>query len=92
MLPGASSMHYPQLDDVLQSLDGAECDTFSREFTLSFGSAAEALAHMRATGVNSIARKAMSVADTRRLMRMLEVDGKAILTFNTLFIIIRKHG
>lgn len=92
MLPGASSMHYPQLDDVLQSLDGAECDTFSREFTLSFGSAAEALAHMRATGVNSIARKAMSVADTRRLMRMLEVDGKAVLTFNTLFIIIRKHG
>lgn len=92
MLPGASSLHYPQLDDVLQSLDGASCDTFSREFALSFGSAAEALAHMRATGVNSIARKAMSVADTRRLMRMLEIGGKAVLTFNTRFIIIRKHG
>ena len=92
MLPGASSLHYPLLDDVLQSLDGAACDTFSREFALSFGSGAEALAHMRATGVNSIARKAMSVADTRRLMRMLEIGGKAILTFNTRFIIIRKHG
>lgn len=92
MLPGASSLHYPLLDDVLQSLDGASCDTFSREFALSFGSGAEALAHMRATGVNSIARKAMSVADTRRLMRMLEIGGKAVLTFNTRFIIIRKHG
>lgn len=92
MLDGASPMHYPQLDDVLCRLEGADCETFTRSFDLTFDTPSEALAHMRATGVNSLARKAMSIADTRRLMRMLTVDGKAVLTFNTRFIIIRKHG
>ncbi len=87
-----SAMHYPQFHGLLESIDGVECDTFVRRFELLFGSAAEALAHMRATGVNSLSRKAMSIADTRRLMQSLTVDGKAVLTFNTQFIIIKKNG
>lgn len=93
MLRKASPMHYPQLDDVLDALDDVSCETSDRKFELSFDSASEALAHMRATGVNSLARNAMSVAKTRRLMRLLVADnGKAVLTFNTRFIIIEKHG
>lgn len=93
MLREASPMHYPQLDDVLGALDGVRCKAYDRKFELSFGSASEALAHMRATGVNSLARNAMLVSDTRRLMRLLVADnGKAVLTFNTQFIIIKKYG
>ncbi|MBD5257434.1 MAG: DUF452 family protein [Barnesiella sp.] len=91
-LPGASAMHYPQVDDVLESLPAAECDTFTEEFSLEFDTAAQALAHMRSTGVNSLARKAMPVAATRRLMQLLTEGDKAILKFNTKFILIRKNG
>lgn len=89
---GAAAMHYPQLDDVLASLQGAECDTFFKKFRLEFDTPRQALAHMRSTGVNSLARGALPVGATRRLMQLLESDGKAALDFNTQFIIIRKHG
>lgn len=89
---GASAMHYPQLDDVLASLQGAECDTFFKKFRLEFDTPRQALVHMRSTGVNSLARGALPVGSTRRLMQLLESDGKAALDFNTQFIIIRKHG
>lgn len=92
-LPAASAMHYPQVDDVLDSLKDADYQSLSRQFDLTFNSASAALAHMRATGVNSLARTAMSIADTRRLMRLLTTDnGTTLLTFNTRFITIRKHG
>lgn len=92
-LHGASSMHYPQLDDIINSLHGADCHSFDRQFDLTFASASHALAHLRATGVNSLARKNMSISDTRRLMHLLsDVNGNAVLSFNTRFLIIRKHG
>lgn len=89
---GAAAMHYPQLDDVLALLQGADCDTFFKKFRLEFDTPRQALAHMRSTGVNSLARGALPVGATRRLMQLLESDGKAALDFNTQFIIIRKHG
>lgn len=92
MIDNASPMHYPHLDDILPTLPDVDTESFTREFELTFPTAAEALAHMRATGVNSLARNAMPVASTRRLMNLLTVDGKAVLKFNTKFIIIRKHG
>lgn len=91
-IDGASVMHYPQLDDVLTSLSDAECDTFLKKFRLEFDTPRQALAHMRSTGVNSLARGALPVGPTRRLMQLLEADGKAALDFNTQFIIIRKNG
>ena len=92
-LHGASPMHYPQLDDIINSLHGADCHSFDRQFDLTFASASHALAHLRATGVNSLARKNMSISDTRRLMHLLsDANGAAILSFNTRFLIIKKHG
>lgn len=89
---GATAMHYPYLGDVLSSLKDVDCQSYIRRFDLTFDTPSEALAHMRATGVNALARKKLSVADTRRLMRLLTVDGQAVLTFNTQFIILKKHG
>lgn len=91
-LDGVSPMHYPQLDDKLSQLPSSECETFTQEFEITFDTAAGALAHMRATGVNSLARNTMPISVTRRLMQMLTVDGRAVLKFNTKFIIIRKNG
>lgn len=84
------AMHYPRIEDVLLSMNDVSSEIFAKEFELKFDTPAEALAHLRATGVNSIGRDNMSVSDTRRLMKLITVDGKAVLTFNTMFLIMKK--
>lgn len=86
------ALHYPHLEDMARLAGGADVETEVRDYDLGFDSAAEALCHLRDTGVNSLRRKPMTVAQTRQLMRSLMSDGKAALKFNTLYIKIRKHG
>lgn len=93
MVNDAVAMHYPHLDDLLADIEGAEVQSFCRQFEPEFDTPSAALAHVRATGVNSLSRKQLSITDTRRLMKLITSGaGKAVLKFNTQFIIIKKNG
>lgn len=86
-------MHYPKVDDILQSLTGVKYYTHTEEFKERFSSPAFALAHLRDTGVNALNRTSMPVAQTRRLMNLLSNRGYfSELVYNTQFIVIKKHG
>lgn len=84
-------MHYPNVDDMLPSLQGVEYHTRKEMFHEIFSMPRHALEHLRETGVNALNRKPMSVADTRRLMKML-ANGFSVLDYNAQFLVIKKHG
>lgn len=84
-------MHYPNVDDMLPSLQGVEYHTHKEMFHEIFPMPRHALEHLRETGVNALNRKPMSVADTRHLMKKF-VDGFSVLDYNAQFIVIKKHG
>jgi dethiobiotin synthetase len=91
---GSSSfegLSYPQFSTEFLSGVGFNATIHSQSYKTEFDSAADALRHLRQTGVNSVSRQPMGAAGMRALMRSLSDDNDhATLTFNTNFYILHK--
>lgn len=91
---GVGRRRFASLDELRGMVpDGFEIIASGEEIVKeTFGSAAALLRHLRATGVNATDSGAAAAVSARRLLNAypLDADGRATLTFNPVYIILKR--
>lgn len=84
------SLNYPIVDEKLFDKLPVEVEITTRQYQQNFASAADALRHLRLTGVNAINRNPLSVAQTREILsRISNPDNSATLNFSITYLSIK---
>lgn len=92
---GYAVCNYPSLDSLLSLLDPDSTEVFeAADDTIfqQFDSPCDVIRHLRLTGVNALSRRPIPPAQMRGILANypLDADGKATLTFNPIYCIIKK--
>lgn len=86
------SLPYLPVEAYQINIPGVSISIESEFFTLDFQSPAEALRHLRLTGVNATTPHPLSLAETHSLMRsMVNDNGRTTLTFEAIYIRLLKE-
>lgn len=87
-----NAMHYAPIETGFAARISTKCSVETETYTLDFPTAADALRHIRATGVNALKRAPLSPALTRQLMAAITSDGTgtATLRYRAIFLTLKK--
>lgn len=81
-----SGLNYPK-EEVLKSIFSKNAKITDEIIKLQFNSSMDILKHLKDTGVNSVSKNSLTVAQIKRKLEILEKEYNNILTYNPVFIV-----